>query len=91
VTDTRPVATPERGGASGGTRRPGPLARLSGLLARIGLYYRQVVAELRKVIWPTRKELVNYTWVVLIFVSVMIGFVSLCDWGFSKAILKIFG
>ena len=67
------------------------MARLSGLFARMGLYYRQVVAELRKVIWPTRKELVNYTWVVLIFVSIMIAFVSLCDWGFSKAILKIFG
>jgi preprotein translocase subunit SecE len=85
------VATPERGGASGGSRGPGLLARLTGLLARIGLYYRQVVAELRKVIWPTRKELVNYTWVVLIFVAIMIGFVSLCDWGFSKAILKVFG
>ena len=89
MTDTRPVATPERGGATGGG--PGPVARLSGLFARMGLYYRQVVAELRKVIWPTRKELVNYTWVVLIFVSIMIAFVSLCDWGFSKAILKIFG
>jgi preprotein translocase subunit SecE len=57
----------------------------------MGLYYRQVVAELRKVIWPTRKELVSYTWVVLLFVVVMIGFVSLCDWGFSKGILKVFG
>ena len=25
-----------------------------GLIARIGLFYRQVVSELRKVVWPTR-------------------------------------
>ena len=37
--------------------------------ARISLFYRQVVAELRKVIWPTRKELVTYTTVVLVFVA----------------------
>ncbi len=46
---------------------------------------------MRKVIWPTRNELINYTWVVLIFVAVMIAFVSLADWGFSKAVLEIFG
>ena len=34
------------------------------LPARISLFYRQVIAELRKVIWPTRKELVTYTTVV---------------------------
>jgi preprotein translocase subunit SecE len=86
VTDT--LATPERGGSPSSGRRGG---RFTGLFARIGLYYRQVVAELRKVIWPTRKELVSYTWVVLLFVTVMIAFVSLCDWGFSKGILKVFG
>ena len=36
--------------------------------SRLGLFYRQVVAELRKVIWPTRKELGTYTSVVLVFV-----------------------
>ena len=39
-----------------------------GLFARMGLFYRQVVAELRKVIWPTRSELVTYTVVVMFFV-----------------------
>ena len=35
-----------------------------GLFARIALFIRQVVAELRKVVTPTRSELVNYTIVV---------------------------
>ena len=86
MTDTREVATPEHESSGAGRG-----ARLMAMLGRIGLYYRQVVAELRKVIWPTRKELVTYTYVVLIFVLFMIGFVSLADYGFSKAILKIFG
>ena len=88
MTDTREVATPESSGPGTRTGRGG---RLRGLLGRIGLFYRQVVAELRKVIWPTRKELITYTWVVLIFVLFMIGFVSLCDYAFSKGILKVFG
>jgi preprotein translocase subunit SecE len=84
VTETRPAATPERG------RAGQPEVRLS-RPARISLFYRQVVAELRKVIWPTRKELVTYTAVVIVFVTVMIAFVSLLDLGFSKLVLQVFG
>lgn len=61
------------------------------LPARISLFYRQVIAELRKVIWPTRKELVTYTSVVIVFVLVVIAYVSVLDFGFAKAILAIFG
>ncbi|MGQ0623634.1 MAG: preprotein translocase subunit SecE [Sporichthyaceae bacterium] len=84
MTETRPAQTPEQG-------KPEPKRTLRGLPARIGLYYRQVVAELRKVIWPTRKELVTYTAVVLVFVTIVIAYVSLLDLGFSKGVLKIFG
>jgi preprotein translocase subunit SecE len=84
VTETRHTATPER-------RRAGaPEVKLS-LPARLSLFYRQVIAELRKVIWPTRKELLTYTAVVIVFVTVMIGIVSLLDLGFSKLVLLIFG
>jgi preprotein translocase subunit SecE len=54
-------------------------------------FYRQVVAELRKVIWPTRRELVTYTAVVLVFVMFMVAIVSLYDFGASQAVLKVFG
>ena len=36
------------------------------------LFLRQVIAELRKVIWPTRRELRTYTIVALVFVLVMV-------------------
>ena len=58
---------------------------------RIGGFFREVVSELRKVIWPTRKELLTYTGVVIAFVTVMTTIVALLDYGFGKAILTTFG
>jgi preprotein translocase subunit SecE len=54
-------------------------------------FYRQVVAELRKVVWPSQQQLVTYFLVVMVFVLVMIGIVSLLDLGFGKAVFAIFG
>ena len=62
-----------------------------GPFARTGLFYRQIVAELRKVVWPVRKDLMSYTTVVIVFVAVMIGIVTLVDWGFSSLIKYVFG
>ncbi len=58
---------------------------------RLGLWYRQIVAELRKVIWPTRKELVAYTIVTVIFAAVMITLVASLDYGANWLVLKVFG
>jgi len=54
-------------------------------------FYRQVVAELRKVVWPTRQQLITYFWVVLVFVTVMIGIVSGLDYVFGTLMFKVFG
>ena len=69
---------------SGNGERPG-------LFARMGLFYRQVIAELRKVIWPTRKELLTYTTVVITFVAVVAAIVALLDFIFAKGVLWVFG
>ena len=53
-------------------------------------FYRQVVAELRKVVWPTRAQLITYFWVVLVFVVVVMTLVSLLDLGFGKLAFEIF-
>jgi preprotein translocase subunit SecE len=55
------------------------------------LFYRQIVAELRKVVWPTRTELFTYTSVVIVFVLCIIGIVALIDFGLSHAIQAVFG
>ncbi len=54
-------------------------------------FYRQVIAELRKVVWPTQQQLVTYLIVVLAFVLVMIAYVSVLDLGFGKAVFALFG
>jgi preprotein translocase subunit SecE len=58
---------------------------------RLGLWWRQIVAELRKVIWPTRKELVTYTIVTLVFSVIMIMIVFAVDYGANWSVLKIWG
>jgi preprotein translocase subunit SecE len=55
------------------------------------LFTRQVAAELRKVIWPTRKELITYTVVALVFVIIMSAIVLTLDYGFTKLMFWIFG
>ena len=53
-------------------------------------FLRQVIAELRKVVWPTRPMVVNYFFVVLVFVLVMMAFVAGLDFGFGKLMFRIF-
>ncbi|MDT9592041.1 preprotein translocase subunit SecE [Nocardioides zeae] len=53
-------------------------------------FYKQVVAELRKVVWPTQPQLVTYFIVVMVFVLFMIAFVSLLDLGFGRLAFEIF-
>ncbi|BCJ64598.1 preprotein translocase subunit SecE [Polymorphospora rubra] len=62
-----------------------------GIFGRIVRFIREVVAELRKVIWPTRKELLTYTAVVVVFVSVMLAIVAGLDFAFAKGVLWVFG
>jgi preprotein translocase subunit SecE len=62
-----------------------------GIFGRIGLFYRQVVSELTKVVWPTRNQLTTYTAVVLVFVAFIIAVVSLLDLVLTKVIFLVFG
>ena len=62
-----------------------------GLFGRLVRFFREVVAELRKVIWPTRKELLTYTAVVVVFVAFMLAIVAGLDYGFAKGVLYVFG
>jgi preprotein translocase subunit SecE len=82
-------AVPERDLA---TRPAGTVRReRGGLPARTSLYFRQVVAELRKVIWPSRTELRHYTAVVIVFVLVMIALLALLDYAFGRLMFWMFG
>ena len=77
-------ARPPRSSKATARRGGGPIARLS-------RFFREVIAELAKVIWPTRKELVTYTAVVIVFVSVMVAIVTGLDIAFGKLVTWVFG
>ena len=62
-----------------------------GLFGRISLFLRQVIFELKKVVWPTREQLVTYTAVVVVFVTIMGLIIAALDFAFVKLVLIIFG
>jgi preprotein translocase subunit SecE len=68
--------------------RPAPERR-----KRVGpaQFLREVRQELRKVAWPSRRELVAYTIVVLVSVAVLTSFVFGLDALISKGVLIVFG
>ncbi|KWX58032.1 preprotein translocase subunit SecE [Mycobacterium sp. NAZ190054] len=54
-------------------------------------YLKEVVGELRKVIWPNRKQMVTYTTVVLLFLVFMVAMIGGVDLGLAKLVTWIFG
>ena len=66
-------------------------AQRRGPFARIALFIRQVFGELRKVVTPTRRELISYTAVVLVFVVIMMAIVAGLDFGFGWLVNLVFG
>jgi len=86
----RSRTAPKKARAEGKSTRTKDVER-PGIFARIRNFVREVVAELRKVIWPTRKELLTYTAVVIVFVTIMFTIVAGLDWAFTKAMFWVFG
>ena len=83
-------STAEPAPAAGGKGAKKPPKDRRGL-GRIPRLYREVAAEMRKVIWPTRRELLAYSTVVLVFVSMMVALVAGLDFAFTKGVLAVFG
>jgi preprotein translocase subunit SecE len=54
------------------------------------LFYRQVIAELRKVVWPTQQQLVTYFFVVMAFVVFMMALIAGLDLGIGKLVFWVF-
>ncbi|HVF05363.1 MAG TPA: preprotein translocase subunit SecE [Frankiaceae bacterium] len=88
ATFEEPAAEPTPTAGGKGVKKP-PKDRRG--LGRIPRLYREVAAEMRKVIWPTRRELLAYSTVVLVFVTAMVLLVAGLDFGFTKAVLAVFG
>lgn len=61
------------------------------VFARLSRFLREVIGELRKVIWPARNQMVTYTIVVIVFVVFMVALTAGFDVLFAKVVLAIFG
>jgi preprotein translocase subunit SecE len=83
ATQTRGAPAEKRSGTGRAAKREGRTTP--------ALFFRQMVGELRKVIWPTRSMLVTYTVVCLVFVVFMVVIVTSLDYGFTKLVFALFG
>jgi preprotein translocase subunit SecE len=70
-----------------------PATRQSGdgIFARIALFVRQVIAELKKVVAPSRAEMIRMTLVVLMFVLIIMALVYAIDWVIQIGVVLLFG
>jgi preprotein translocase subunit SecE len=62
-----------------------------GLIAWVVRFVRQVIAELKKVVRPTRQELMTYSSVVVVFVLIVMGFIFGIDYLIGKLVMWVFG
>ena len=53
-------------------------------------FLREVRGELRKVAWPTRPEIINYSIIVLITVVVLTTYIATLDFVFGEAVFRLF-
>jgi len=91
-----PASKPAKKGRKGKAaeskaKKPAKAGRSANPIVFVYNYLKQVVAEMRKVIWPNRKQMVTYTSVVLVFLAFMVALVGLTDLGLTKLVLLVFG
>jgi preprotein translocase subunit SecE len=78
----------DRQAAPSATARRAAAQERAGRRTPVREFLKQVRAELKRVAWPTRRELISYTVVVLVTVTVLTALVFGLDFGFSKAIFN---
>ena len=64
-------------------KKPGFFAKVKGFFARIGKYFRDTRSEMKKVVWPSRKQVINNTIVVCVVVLISALVVLLLDFVFG--------
>jgi preprotein translocase subunit SecE len=71
-------------------KKTGPEKGRRNPIAFVWTYLAQVVAEMRKVIWPNRKQMVSYTSVVLVFLVFMVALIGVVDVGWAALMRGVF-
>jgi preprotein translocase subunit SecE len=64
---------------------------VAGGVRNIGKFFQDVGREMKRVSWPTRKELTRYTWVVLGTVAFIAVFFFVVDYAISELVRIVLG
>lgn len=92
----RPTGKRQRDGeattarATASDRAPEVVKTRKNPFAAIADFFRGVFAEIRKVIWPTGREMANYTLIVLLFLVFFTALIGGVDWVSNLALQNIF-
>jgi preprotein translocase subunit SecE len=78
-------AKPKDAAKRGAPRRAKPAAR-QGEKKGLVKFLRDVRVEMSKVTWPTRKDLVQSTWVVIVAVAIAASYIFVLDQVFARAL-----
>ena len=79
----KPVAAVKK---TGGVDKPKTVARDDNFLQKSMQFLREVKIELKKVTWPTRKQTMGSTMVVIILVAIISLFLGMVDLGLSSLV-----
>ena len=60
-----------------------------GVVARLREFVQEVLAEFRKVTWPSRDELINSTSIVIVVTVVLAFFLGVVDISLTKVVERI--
>ncbi len=59
-------------------------AKKPGVFARISKYFKETKAEMKKVSWPSKEQLMHNTLIILVFIAIITIILSVLDVGFAK-------
>ena len=69
--------------ASNGDPKKKPAKKKDGLIAKVSRFAKELRSEIKKVVWPTKKQVLNNTCVVGAVLIAVGGFIWIIDWIFA--------
>ena len=82
---------PAKKGSKKPAKKEASKKKVGNIFKKIVRFVKDVIVELKKVTWPSRKNMISYTIAVIVFVIIMMGVIYLIDRGAAAGIKAIFG
>lgn len=67
------------------------VAKKPSFLAKIKRFFKDIGGEIKKIVWPSKKQVLNNTGVVIVAVVISSVFISLIDYFFGLVMKLFFG